>query len=390
VKPPSISVIAEDSPAILGTSESRLPERLTVNLKSYQHVIAAVGGFWSARVGIGASIVDMDDWLTNGLGRRITAYSPSLDKIWDGFVNGVSINFGPVSLRRGRLLEVANRVAVTYSTIFVDPDTGEVIVGTRPTTPFADDTTSQNKYGIIEKVLSTAGVDEENQGEASLIRDTFLEEHKLPKTTRSMSLTGESSVSVSLECLGFVHWLHYVYNTTTTGTINASAKVIDILGAGPNTAWLAFGTSNVEANTVQVNAWEDENRKAFSLLKSITAKGDASYNRWLFGIYENMQAYYHQAPQELEYIRRISSQRVAVSRVGGGLVQPWDIRPGKWIATPDFVPTQKTPLRVGDDPRAMFIETVSYTMPDQVSITGGTVDTLPQILGQLGLSGVGA
>ena len=55
----------------------------------------------------------------------------------------------------------------------------------------------------------------------------------------------------------------------------------------------------------------------------------------------------------------------------------------------DFLPGMVAPTDLYEDPRAMFIEGVTFAAPGDLSVRGGNLETLPQVLAQLGLSGVG-
>lgn len=359
---------------------------ITRQLRKYTHEIEAVGGYWSAQFTIRGGRHLMDDWLQDGIGRHVDVYDDSLTKCWEGFVNKVTANYGPLSAVRGPLMDAANSVSVAYSTIEYDEDDNP-IVGTRTMTAVEDDTDSQDLWGILPKVLSTGGV---GDGEAENIRDTYLAQHSLPRTSKESRSDSSADTSVTVDCLGYVHWLNWVYELATGGTMDADAKVLDILGDTPNVAWLAFNTQHVDANTMQVPAWEDEDKLAWSVMKDVVARGDATYNRWLFGIYNDMEAWYHAAPTTVEYQQRLSQPRPRVENVEGDEIYPWKVRPGKWLMFPDFLIGQAAELDLRDDPRAMFIEMVKFTSPSDLHLKGGSIDTVGAVVAQLGLSGIGA
>lgn len=386
MNPPGISIVASGPSLCRGLVHVW---HLTDQVYKYTHTTEALGGYWSAEFTIRGGRNLMDDWLQDGLGRHIEVYDDTLSKIWEGFVNKLSVNYGPLSAIRGPLMDVANRVSVTYSTITYDEDDNP-IVGTRVTTDDAEDTDSQDVWGILPKMLSTGGVEAD---EADDIAAAYLDNHSLPRTSKDWRSDIESETSVTVECLGYVHWLNWPYTLTTGGTMNASAKIIDILGDTPNVAWLAFDTSHVDTNALQVQAWEDEDKLAWSVVKNVAARGGTSYERWLFGIYDNLEAYYQAAPTDVLYQQRLSQPRSRIEIAGGDQVTevyPWKVLPGKWIIFPDFLIGQATELDLRDDPRAMFIESVKYTMPWGLALKGGSVDTIDALIAQLGLSGIGA
>ena len=359
---------------------------LTKQLRDYTHTIEAVGGYWTCRFTIRGDRKLLDDWLQDGLGRHVEVFDHSLTKIWEGFVNKVTANYGPLSAIRGPLLDVANRVWVAYSAIEYDEDNNP-IVGTRTTTTRNNDTDSQDLWGILPKLLSTGGIE---AAQAGVIRDTYAANHALPRTSKDFRSDSRSETSVTMECFGYVRWLNWVYDLSTGGNMEAGDKIVDILGDTPNVAWLAFNTSHVDDNALDVPAFEDEDKLAWSVVKDVVARGDTSYNRWLFGIYNNLEARYHAAPTTLEYQQRLSQPKPIVEHVDGHEIYPWNVLPGKWMLFPDFLIGQAAGLDLRDDPRAMFIESVTFREPDVLQLRGGDVDTVDALLAQMGIMGIGA
>ena len=102
------------------------------------------------------------------------------------------------------------------------------------------------------------------------------------------------------------------------------------------------------------------------------------------------RSYYEAAPTTLEYQQRLSQSLPVVERTGGDEVYPWNVLPGRWLLFPDFLIGQAAELDLRDDPRAMFIEQVKYTAPNELYMKGGTVDSTDALIAQLGLSGIGA
>ena len=385
MQPPSLSITAR-APL---WSEDADTWHLTQQIHKYWHVIEAVGGFWSAQFTIRGGRALMDDWLQDGLGRHIEVYDHSLSCIWEGFANKLTVNYGPLAATRGPLLDAANRVDLVYSAITYDEEDNP-IVGTRVNTGVENNTDSQALWGIIPKVLSTGGVD---AADALNIRDSYLENHNLPATGKEYRSDASSETSVTVDCLGYVHWLNWPYNNGLAGEDDADVKILDVLGDTPNIAWLIYNTSHVSANLLHVPMWEDEDNLAWSVIKDVVARGGTSQERWLFGIYAGMEAYYEAAPTTVEYQQRLSQSRPKVEFAGGDQVYeifPWNVMPGKWLMFPDFLIGQAAEFNLRDDPRAMFIEQVKFTAPNDLYLKGGTVDTTDALIAQLGLGGIGA
>jgi hypothetical protein len=285
-------------------------------------------------------------------------------------------------------MNVANRVTTIYSTI--DPTTNTVI-GTRAKTTVSNDTTSQGLYGIIQKVLSVGGA---TAVTAAQIQSTYLKENAYPETSRSLNLGTDSGnnsgVTVTIDCLGYYHWLNlYAYNqTVVTGTINASDKIIAIINAQLNS--IITDTTNILSNTVQVTAFENDDYTAYNILQEAVSMGDASDNRWVFGVYQNRKAFYNQMSSTVDYILHLMDSSQKVETPIGAEIYPWNILPGKWLMFPDFLIGRTSETNPRYDPRCMFIEDVTYTMPWGLALNGGKTATLAQKLAKLGLAGVGA
>ena len=384
MNPPNISVIASGQKWRPSHQDTW---HLTRQLSRYEHNVEAVGGYWSARFTIRGGRNLADDWLQDGLGRHIESFGNALSKCWEGFVNKITVNYGPLSVVRGPLLDVANRVQVVYSAIEYDEDDNP-IVGTRTRTDEADDEDSQDLWGILPKILSTGGAD---QADAEDIRDTYLENYKTPRTSKDINTDSSMDTSVTVDCLGYVHWLNWAYNTTSGGEEATHTKISNILGDTPNVAWLDFNTEHIDdSNALTVPAWEDEDKLAWSAIKDVCARGDDSNNRWLFGIYNDMEAWYYAASTTPEYQQRLSQPRQRVETIEGDEVYPWSVGAGRWIIFPDFLIGQASTLNPRDDQRCMFIESVRYIAPWSLQIKGGAVDTIDAVVAQLGIMGIGA
>jgi hypothetical protein len=270
----------------------------------------------------------LQDWYEDGLGRVIQSYDDALQPMWEGFVNQVTIRQAGLELTRGPLVNVANRLFAIYSSI--DTSTTPPTPGIRKTTGVVNHLESQARYGIWPKVLSLAGVTDPN---AEQLRDTHLAEYAKPETRSSFAPSGEE-ITLSVECLGFVHALSYPYNqTSNSGTTTLSTKLQAILAADPN-GWISSDMSHIATNTLAVGQWENDNHLALGLVKGLTALGDANDNRHLFGIYEERQAVYGPAPTDWEYEMRLSDPRQAIFNRTGGEVPAWAVRamqPLRWI-----------------------------------------------------------
>lgn len=361
---------------------------VTSQVSSYEHIIAALGGYESARFALKLTQNAAEDWFVNGLGREVTVYNSALVKIWEGFVDLVELAMGPLSISRGPLSTVVNRCSAIYG--LLDTTQNPPVQTLQLPTTIAQNATSQARWGIWEQILSagqTTTVDAES------MRDAYLAEYANPETSQELSPGAGRPTSVVINCRGYQDFLDagiytQVVNSGTTQLETKLAAVLDDAGADPNTL---FASTNAEIFTsgILVQQYEDESLKARAIINGMVALGDgtAANGRMLWGIYNDRRFTYSQVPTTVAYQQRLSSQAQRVETSSGAIVQPWDVRPGRWIFFPDFLTGHPQPATLRDDNRHEFIERVQYTAPFGLTLTGSKVSSLPQILARAGLGG---
>ena len=306
--------------------------------------------------------------------------------MFEGFVNEIDAVMGGFSVTRGPLLQAANKIRVAYST--VNTATTPPTVGIRALTGIQEDNAQQQKYGIIEKVLSAGGC---TAVEALQVRRTWLADNARPRTTKRWSNAPVGRTAFTVRMLGYVHLMnHYIYSETAgTGTEAMSTKVHRIVDDDPN--GLIFHTNGYFlSNAVQVRRYDDKQRTGWAVLKDAVARGDAAFNRYLFGVWANRYVVYDRAPDMVDYHVRIADVAQRVETPIGVEVYPWAVLPGKWALFTDFLVARAPPATdPRQDPRALFIEQTTYTAPRGLDLQGGRADRTSQMLAQMGLSGVG-
>ena len=373
-----LSVLVSDPLALGGGFRDTITDRVS----SWQHENRAFGGYYSARATIADTLEVLEDWFVNGLGRQIAVFDEATVTLWEGFVNQIEISAGPIRATRGPLLNVCNRADLWYST--VDTSTTPPTVGIRKSVGVANDTVSQGVYSILQTLLSTGGCTLAN---ATQLRDMHLDFYAQPET--DMQMGSADAPALSIECAGWVRYLEkYVFNdTVSTGQGNLSTKLASILAADPN----ALFTQEITANTFQVPLYENDNAVAWDLIKNLVPLGDAAFNRYLFGIYANRVARYEAASTTVDYIQALRDPAQQIMNAAGGAARPWNIMPGKWLFFPDFL-VGRVPVDadLDEDPRAAFLESVTYEAPYGIRWTSSKSNRLQQRLAQLGLSGMGA
>lgn len=302
-----------------------------LNSNSYQHILRSIGGYFSATIQHADTVDNLDDWIQNGLARHIDVYNPELEKIFEGFVNQININLGPLQLTIGPFTDLANRVSASYSDL--DYSVYPPVYGFQTFTSDADNTDSQAIFGIIKKVTSLGGM---SQTLAEQYRDTFLAENSWPIVSRRSNLLGGSGPDISLDILGYWHFLKlYTYTDTTTGDVDLSTKLQSVIAAEPNSLF-STDYSMITANTLQVPAVEDNQNTGESILMNLAAAGDASDNRYNIGCFNDRRFVYEVIPTDFEYQQRITENAGVTNKIGR-IIQPWNVKAGKWIFYPDFL-----------------------------------------------------
>lgn len=338
---------------------------------SYSHTIAADGGFVSAEFALAANMATVIDWLKYGLGRHIEVYGTSGEIIWEGFVDQIAVTYGPLSIGRGPLSEITNRLTVKYT---------DFLTNTAARTVAANNTVSQEKYGIIHKTISGGTITATN---ADNVQATALAESAFPETAPTLS-TQSSDVGIRVSCLGYGKFFElYVYNQPDDTTYSLREKVLEVISQEPNGVF-SGNYAEIEPNTLDVNRLDNDDRTAKTIIDELQAfGGDSNNNRRIFGVLEGRQVYLKEIPSAVEYNLRIGGNGLYVETVNEEIVFPWNIRPGKWLDITDFSVEDDPSISLQQNLSKVFIESVTFTSPFDFSINGGKANTLSQMLAKL-------
>jgi hypothetical protein len=319
------------------------------------------------------------------LGWHVEIRNPGGSKIWEGFFNHIELSIGPITIERGPLLDVANRAWMKYQTISYD--TVPPLGGDPDKTSTVNDTTSQDKYGILEGFLSGG---EATSTQADQAVATYLEENKdargsIPGLVLSDSGNDNTAV-ITFNCLGYVHLLskYYYSNTLATGTINLSAKLQDLLDADPS-ARFSSDYNGISTNTTPVGDYSSGEDTAWGEIEELLKWGDNNDKRYLFQILNDRKAHYFVIPSEIEYLYSLSDESQNIETAQGVSVARWDVKAAKWLVVTSLLSDLLPTSEIHKDPRAIFIEAADYTLPWHIGLSGGQANTLPQLLKRIGV-----
>lgn len=370
-------------PIILTDRTGDLGE-FTDEIGSYGHRRSAFLDSDKAKISIVVSERDAEEWLEQGIGRDITVYDENISGVFKGFVNSVEATFGGLTVRRGPLVDMANRVSVVYAEL--DTTANPPTVGDRTVTTIEEDEPSQLIYGIIEKVVSAGQI---TTDEAEQLRDTYLAERRYPETSQDIGFSGSSagSIEISLSVLGYGYWLQlFVYNQIVlSGAIEISNKIKAVLAADPNSV-LSSDQSLIEDNLFLVTRYEEDDPYGLTVVKELVTYGDVNDNRYLFQIDDELRPVYKQQP--ISELYELSLQKQRITHVSGYPIHPWQVEPGQWIFITDLLPSRGIVTNLQEDPRMVFIESVDYTAPYGFSIEGSKVGSVAQKLAKFGMKGI--
>lgn len=350
---------------------------------AYSHTLTLGVGFDTADLSQAVTAEEAGWWFANACGGHVEVRDDTDTTVWEGRVNVVGVDAGGLSQKRGPLVEVANRCVVTYQLLVPDSTEGQEQKRTDP----ANNTESQARYGIQYRIL---GAGAQTTADALQVRDAYAALNAWPPIPKALSLTGGAEVRLSLSCKGYAHWLNYPYRlANVSGTTTISAKIAAVLAADPNSFFT--GPNDIATNALTTPALEDQDRTAGEIIADLVARGDASLNRYLFGVWEGRSCVYQPAPSVIEYVQRGFGPQQIIEDRAGSRIDPWAVRPGKWLGVADLLPGSLggAPLSANPDPeRSLFIEQVQYRAPYGLQVSGGEVSSLRQALAQWGITGV--
>lgn len=359
---------------------------LDISAQNWRHTISAYGGFDTATFELTDHNAVMEEWIQHGLFRPIIARDNHLNVIWEGFVDSITINQGGLSVTHGPVTEIANRAFGIYSG--VDTSVYPPQIGVRKKTPTFNYAASQTDWGIWHQIVSMAGVSDSN---ADQLVGVFLEEHGYPEINSNFSFS-EEDISLSINCLGWINTLRYPFNyTSSSGTVAISTRLQQVLSANPNAGWISSDYSRITTNATAVPQYENDDQLAIEHIRGLTAMGNSSNLRHMFGIYEGRQAVYEPVSSQIDYKTELRDGRRRIFDAGDSPIHPWRIRPGRWIFFNDFIPSLgAVSTNFHEDLRMLRVETVQFDMrtPNAVQFTGGVTSKYEQRSARLGLRGM--
>ncbi len=352
------SIVVKDNP-ILDTDtylDNIIPNGNLIP-NSYNHEIRAIGGYWNS----GFSLIQkqkeyLQDYLYNGLGRLVQSYSETGVLVWEGLITKMILR------TTDKILAVSldNMVNRVWARHLVATDAHL----TKST--IKNNTDSQNRYGIKEKVL---------QGEVATLSlanqaaQAYLDIYANPRKP-AISHTGTGQIRLDVFCSGYfttLDWQRY-NQTAIQGVQNANLEIQAIIDVGGQ----YVSSTQLEKNTTQISREYDRDVSSGGAITAIARAGDANNKRYIVGMYENRILVYEQvldvdtSPELIKYAARGKS----IIELGTGRkLEASEIRPNNWIKSEDVYGSQiPRSATTTQDPRLSFVEQVQYRDPNIVTV----------------------
>jgi len=197
------------------TPRGRLLADVTNLVSSYAHTHSAFGGFDTASFSITATQEEVETWYDQALGAHVETVDEAGDIVWEGYIDQVDIQLGPLAITRGPVTDIANQVYVVYQ----EKDTS-----TSPNThsaprilkPILETPESQRVYGIRAAFLTLSAA---TASVAQQIGTMWMYENAWPRLSEQVSLSssGGGGPTINFSCRGYFHSLTQTYYTAALG-----------------------------------------------------------------------------------------------------------------------------------------------------------------------------
>lgn len=341
--------------------------------ETYSHTNSASVGYDSCNFTINVDINKLLYIINNLFGRNITCFNDNNVKCWEGFINEINLNIGGLTYNIGPLLDMANKVVARYT---------EYTTGVPGTTTYANNVASQKQYGVITKVLSIGNVSATN---AEKIRDEYLYENSQPFANISGNISDSvGGYSITINCLGHYHLLSTViYNNTSSGTTTITDKIKSVLASDPNKA-INVAAGNFYNNTLSVNKNDNADRIATDVIRELVNLGGATTNTRTMFVCYGRNAQYRLVDKTIKYLYKEKGIQNIIT-VQGKPVDKSLFRPGSFAENISVAGQLSSNIK---SKKNFFIESCTYTYPNQLSISGNKYGELGQRLAKLGLGGI--
>lgn len=322
---------------------------------SYEHTIAARGGFESMRTGFKADLDEAIDIFNTWLGRSTVVSSPDAMTIWEGILAGISVTLG--QRRRSISLDkLSNRLRCRYT------DENGTTAVTSPTSNSA----SIALYGTKDAVVSASNI---TATQASGIAARALSQWKTPQQQPDTQITTGNLGDVSVDLLfrGWYWTLGWVVTSRTSTTTTATGTQIGALiatsgvGIGVTNPFLSTSTFNIGTTGRSPSEFIPPETAYQEKIEQLVSEGDGT-DRWVLMCLENRELHFRKwagaTPDTIHYVANLGTHQVFTPQ--GRVVEPWDVRPDTMYQEVDLL--TPAPVAGYDDATRQYVERVVCTV----------------------------
>ena len=230
----------------------------------------------------------------------------------------------------------------------------------RAETSWVEETTSEDKYGVLEEILLKAGM---SDAAADALVLTYKNKHSWAhaKAPESFSPDSEGETKLEMTWLGYAWTLRSPYSLIA-GTDAASDHVSALLAASE------FVTAGIiETNSMNYQIDDQAPLTLWEILGDIAENGDASGNVWGLGIYAGRLAEYR--AWDTTCLTRFRNG--FLYNLSGGEMEPWLMQPG--LVYLDDMPVGPVGITgyTMDDPHVQMMDEVEWSVPEWLAGKSG-------------------
>lgn len=319
---------------------------------TYRRQTLAMGGDHMATFQFSADDHILERWLDNYLGGHFVESFGGVTT-FEGMIWSLRLSYHGVTITRS-YDTLFNHVRVRYKTSSA---------GSATVTTSARNEASAAHFGTKQYLAEPAGV-YLNSTTADYYRDNLLAKSQYPRAVQQEArlFGGRQRGVLQVEVRGYVHTLNFIlHNSTSTTTQNASAEVTTILNT---TEFVSAGS--IATNTAQV-VLESDYQPGWERIQKVAELG-GNGARWLAGCYQGRTLDYQAANETtIAYEQELRTQRRLTYQTGTGNVIPAPlVQPGGVLFVRDIMGGRPQESTLLDDPRAMFVDMVEYSLDGTV------------------------
>jgi hypothetical protein len=320
---------------------------------TYTRTSLALGGDFSARFTLtaGAELGRdvLETWFSEYLGYELVeSYAGQV--AFRGLINTMRYSDkGDVLIHS--LEPMANRIGSWYQ---VDSSTARVFTGFT-----ANHSQSQDLYGVKVAVLRQETEAYYGATVAEQRNDVELARRGMPRIQMDdMGPYRPGAPTLEVEVMGLVQTMTWrVHIDSSTASVDAS-EAVSTMAVGAE----FVSTGDITTNTTQVSR-EAARMPLWQRIKDIVAVGGPT-GPWLAGCYQSNRLDYFPADlQTIAYRRKLDRHlgRYIITDNAGQLIPDALVLPGRVVFNSDILASRILPDDTLDDPRAAFIDAITYS-----------------------------